>query len=40
MDSVSFGPTMWDVHSTKERISISSVAWLDGFTRHLLEIIE
>ena len=24
MDSVSFGPTMWDVHSTKERLSISS----------------
>ena len=40
MDSVSFGPTMWDVHSTKERLSISSAAWLEGFTRHLLQIIE
>lgn len=40
MDSVSFGPKMWDAHSTKERVSISSVAWLDGFTRHLLKIIE
>lgn len=40
MDSVSFGPTMWDAHSTNERVSISSVAWLEGFTRHLLEIIE
>ncbi len=40
MDSVSFGPKMWDAHSTKERISISSVAWLEGFTRHLLKIIE
>ena len=40
MDSVSFGPKMWDAHSTKERVSISSVAWLEGFTRHLLKIIE
>ncbi|MFA5448045.1 MAG: aminoacyl-histidine dipeptidase [Sphaerochaeta sp.] len=40
MDSVSFGPNMWDVHSTAERLSISSTAWMEGFTRHLLKIIE
>lgn len=40
MDSVSFGPDMFDVHSTKERLSISSVERISGFTRHLLSIIE
>ena len=40
MDSVSFGPDMYDVHSTKERLSISSVERISGFTRHLLSIIE
>ncbi|MDY0243748.1 MAG: aminoacyl-histidine dipeptidase [Sphaerochaeta sp.] len=40
MDSVSFGPDMFDVHSTKERISIPSVERISGFTRHLLSIIE
>ncbi|RFU96055.1 aminoacyl-histidine dipeptidase [Sphaerochaeta halotolerans] len=39
MDSVSFGPNMFDVHSTKERLSISSVERISGFTRHLLSII-
>lgn len=39
MDSVSFGPDMFDVHSTKERLSISSVERISGFTRHLLSII-
>lgn len=40
MDSVSFGPDMYDVHSTKERLSISSVVRISDFTRHLLSIIE
>jgi dipeptidase D len=40
MDSVSFGPNMYDVHSVKERLSISSVERISGFTRHLLSIIE
>jgi dipeptidase D len=40
MDSVSFGPDMFDVHSTKERVSIPSVERISGFTRHLLSIIE
>ncbi|HKM07478.1 MAG TPA: beta-Ala-His dipeptidase [Sphaerochaeta sp.] len=40
MDSVSFGPNMYDVHSVKERLSLSSVENILGFTRHVLEIIE
>jgi len=40
MDSVSFGPDMYDVHSVKERLSLSSVERIMGFTRHLLSIIE
>lgn len=40
MDSVSFGPNMNDVHSVKERLSLSSVENIMGFTRHVLEIIE
>lgn len=40
MDSVSFGPNMYDVHSVKERLSLSSVENIMGFTRHVLEIIE
>ncbi len=40
MDSVSFGPNMYDVHSVKENLSLSSVENIMGFTRHLLEIIE
>ncbi|NCC63284.1 MAG: aminoacyl-histidine dipeptidase [Spirochaetia bacterium] len=40
MDSVSFGPDMCDVHSVKERLYISSVERISGFTRHLLSIIE
>lgn len=40
MDSVSFGPNMWDIHSTKERLSISSAERVEAFTRHLLSIIE
>lgn len=39
MDSVSYGPDMFDVHSVKEKISISSVERIHGFTRHLLSII-
>ncbi len=40
MDSVSFGPDMFDVHSVKERLSLSSVERVMGFMRHLLSIIE
>jgi dipeptidase D len=40
MDSVSFGPNMFDVHSVKEKISVSSVERICGFTRHLLSIIK
>jgi len=40
MDSVSFGPNMYDVHSVKERLSLSSVENIMGFTRHLLSSIE
>lgn len=40
MDSVSFGPDMFDVHSVKERLSISSVERISTFTRHLLSIIK
>ncbi len=40
MDSVSFGPNMHDVHSVKERLSLSSVERIMGFLRHLLSIIE
>ncbi|MFA7559353.1 MAG: aminoacyl-histidine dipeptidase [Sphaerochaeta sp.] len=40
MDSVSFGPDMSDVHSTKEKVSIPSTKRISDFTRHLLEIIE
>ncbi len=40
MDSVSFGPDMYDVHSVKERLSLSSVERIMGFLRHLLSIIE
>ncbi|WP_320129091.1 aminoacyl-histidine dipeptidase [uncultured Sphaerochaeta sp.] len=40
MDSVSFGPNMYDVHSVKEKISVSSVERIYGFTRHLLSMIK
>ena len=40
MDSVSFGPDMFDVHSVKERLSIPSVERISFFTRHLLSIIQ
>ncbi|MDI9455866.1 MAG: aminoacyl-histidine dipeptidase, partial [Spirochaetota bacterium] len=39
MDSVSFGPNMEEVHSTKERVSISSTGRISDFTRYLLETI-
>jgi dipeptidase D len=35
MDSVSLGPDLEDVHSTKERVSISSTAKIAQFLRHL-----
>ncbi len=40
MDSVSFGPNMYDIHSTKERLSISSTKRTSEFLKHLLSIIE
>ena len=39
MDSISFGPNMEEVHSTKERVSISSTGRISEFTRYLLETI-
>ncbi|WP_332447466.1 aminoacyl-histidine dipeptidase [Sphaerochaeta sp.] len=39
MDSVSYGPDMFDVHSVKERLSIPSVQRISAFTKHLLSII-
>lgn len=40
MDSVSFGPNMYDVHSVKEKLSISSTKRTSEFLKHLLSIIE
>lgn len=39
MDSVSLGPNLRDVHSVKERLSISSTAKIAQFLRHLCPII-
>ena len=38
MDSVSIGPTMYDIHSTNERLSISSTKRVYKFIKHLLSI--
>ncbi len=40
MDSVSLGPNIYDAHSIKERVSISSTQRVATFLRHLCEIIE
>lgn len=40
MDSVSFGPDMEGVHSTAERLSLSSSQRISAFLKHLLTIIE
>ncbi|MCH3917640.1 MAG: aminoacyl-histidine dipeptidase [Spirochaetia bacterium] len=40
MDSISFGPGMEHVHSTAERLCISSTARTSKFLKHLLEIIQ
>ncbi len=40
MDSVSLGPNIYDAHSIKERVSISSTERIATFLRHLCEIIE
>lgn len=40
MDSVSLGPDLFDVHSTNEHFSISSVKRTYDFLKHLLSIIE
>ena len=39
MDSVSIGPQMYDIHSTAERLSISSCVRTYAFLKHLLSII-
>ena len=39
MDSVSIGPQMYDIHSTAERLSVSSSERVYEFLRHLLSII-
>ena len=39
MDSVSIGPQMYDIHSTAERLSVSSSVRVYEFLRHLLAII-
>jgi len=39
MDSVSFGPGMSGVHSTEEKLCISSVERTTRFLKHLLSII-
>ena len=38
MDSVSIGPQMYDIHSTEERLSVSSSLRTYDFVKHLLEI--
>ena len=40
LDVVSFGPQMYDIHTTDERVSISSVAKLYEFVKAILENIE
>ena len=37
LDVVSFGPQMYDIHTTDERVSISSVATLYDFVKGILE---
>ena len=39
MDSVSIGPQMYDIHSTQERLSISSTKRTYDFVKYLLSII-
>jgi dipeptidase D len=39
MDSVSLGPNLEEVHSTKERVSISSTEKISEFLRHLCTVI-
>jgi len=36
LDSVSYGPNMHDIHTTKERLSISSVERIWNFTLEVL----
>ena len=40
IDVVSFGPQMYDIHTTDERVSISSIAKLYEFVKAVLEEIE
>ena len=40
MDSVSIGPDMFDIHSTAERLSISSTKRTYEFIKHIVSIIE
>ncbi len=37
LDCVSFGPTMWDIHTTEERLSISSTARMWDYLLKVLE---
>ncbi len=39
MDSLSMGPNLYDAHSTKERLSISSTEKMSLFLRHLLTVL-
>lgn len=37
LDGISIGPDMWDIHTTKERLSISSTRRVYEFVRELIE---
>ena len=39
MDSISLGPNLWGVHSTDEKVSISSTERIAAYLRHLLATI-
>ncbi len=39
MDSISLGPNLWGVHSTDEKVSVSSTARIAAYLRHLLATI-
>jgi dipeptidase D len=39
MDSISLGPNLWGVHSTDEKVSVSSTARVAAYLRHLLATI-
>ena len=37
LDIISFGPQMYDIHTTEERLSISSVNKIYAFVKRLIE---